>query len=412
MEKEKTKTFDSVIQEKAKLSLNDILGSIVNTTKLSKSLPMSQDGTFEMYSSNEDFQQFCNKSSQRVSAMLEKLCHSITPDININDSEDIDFRRIADISDYLLEKADICLDEHTGVRQKSKQINLTKQMLNKEAIPQSLTDKKPQKEFENKIDNFQLYQPKLKEKPFAITPIELSIRIIIFNVYLYIESSYEIIDGDIDYVHPYLDEITQLELMPSQLLPHTEIEPLPIDETPLHYIDNVEEFNRMLENLNNQKEIAIDLEYHSYRSYQGFTCLMQISTRKEDYIIDTISLRSICYKLNNIFCNPSIIKVFHGSNQDILWLQKDFGVYVVNMFDTYQASVHLLLDKHSYASLVLRYCKINLDKTNQLADWRERPLSDDKILYARNDTHYLLYVYDCMVKELYDKSEGENNDLV
>jgi len=24
------------------------------------------------------------------------------------------------------------------------------------------------------------------------------------------------------------------------------------------------------------KEIAIDLEHHSYRSYQGFTCLMQV----------------------------------------------------------------------------------------------------------------------------------------
>lgn len=200
--------------------------------------------------------------------------------------------------------------------------------------------------------------------------------------------------------------------MPSQLVPHTEIDPLPIDKTPLYYIDNNDEFNKMLENLNTQKEIAIDLEYHSYRSYQGFTCLMQISTRREDYVIDTLSLRSVCYKLNNIFCNPSIIKVFHGANQDILWLQKDFGVYVVNMFDSYQASLHLSLDKHSYASLVLRYCKVNLDKTNQLADWRERPLSEDKLMYARCDTHYLLYIFDCMVKELYEKSEGDNNDLV
>lgn len=177
MEKDNTKTFDSVIQAKAKMSLNDILGSIVTTTKFSKSLPISQDGTFELYSSNEDFQQFCNKSSERVSAILERLCHTITPDINIRDSEDIDFRRITDISDYLLEKADICLDEHTGVRQKSKEINLTKQMLKKEDIPQSVTDKKPQKEFEDKIDNFSPYQPKLKEKPFASTPFELSIRI-------------------------------------------------------------------------------------------------------------------------------------------------------------------------------------------------------------------------------------------
>ncbi|CAN0487631.1 unnamed protein product, partial [Laminaria digitata] len=29
-------------------------------------------------------------------------------------------------------------------------------------------------------------------------------------------------------------------------------------------------------------------------------------------------------------------QVLHGSDQDILWLQRDLGLYVVNMFDTGQ----------------------------------------------------------------------------
>lgn len=32
------------------------------------------------------------------------------------------------------------------------------------------------------------------------------------------------------------------------------------------------------------------------------------------------------------------MKVLHGSDWDILWLQRDFGLYVVNMFDTGQAA--------------------------------------------------------------------------
>lgn len=34
------------------------------------------------------------------------------------------------------------------------------------------------------------------------------------------------------------------------------------------------------------------------------------------------------------------------------------------------------------------------DKRWQLADWRVRPLSEEALLYARMDTHYLLYMYD------------------
>lgn len=34
------------------------------------------------------------------------------------------------------------------------------------------------------------------------------------------------------------------------------------------------------------------------------------------------------------------------------------------------------------------------DKRWQMADWRVRPLSDEALLYARMDTHFLLYMYD------------------
>lgn len=65
---------------------------------------------------------------------------------------------------------------------------------------------------------------------------------------------------------------------------------------------------------------------------------MQISTRTKDYIVDTIELRSELQELNKYFTDPRIIKVLHGSNYDIDWLQKDLGLYVVNLFDTGEAA--------------------------------------------------------------------------
>jgi exosome complex exonuclease RRP6 len=74
-------------------------------------------------------------------------------------------------------------------------------------------------------------------------------------------------------------------------------------------VDNSTTFIEMVEDLNKAKEIAVDLEHHDYRSYHGFVCLMQISTREQDWIVDTLELREELIALNKIFTNPNIIKV-------------------------------------------------------------------------------------------------------
>jgi ribonuclease D len=65
----------------------------------------------------------------------------------------------------------------------------------------------------------------------------------------------------------------------------------------------------MLDKLRCAKEIAVDLEHHNYRSWAGFLCLMQITTREEDFVIDTIALREEMQELNEVFTDPKIVKV-------------------------------------------------------------------------------------------------------
>ena len=87
--------------------------------------------------------------------------------------------------------------------------------------------------------------------------------------------------------------------------------------------------------------IAIDLEHHSLRSFQGLTCLLQLSSDSHDYIVDCLAPAvrpSLGGTLGPILSDPGVVKVFHGANSDIMWLQRDFGLYVVNMFDTGQAA--------------------------------------------------------------------------
>ena len=110
------------------------------------------------------------------------------------------------------------------------------------------------------------------------------------------------------------------------------------DDVPFTWVETKEGLEEMINKLRQAQEIAVDLEHHSYRSFQGFLCLMQISTREEDFIIDTLTLRDELEELNEVFTDPEIIKVFHGAESDIVWLQQNFNLYIVNLFDTFHAS--------------------------------------------------------------------------
>jgi len=70
-----------------------------------------------------------------------------------------------------------------------------------------------------------------------------------------------------------------------------------------------EQLEQLVAKLEGETEIAIDLEQHSYRSFQGFCCLMQVSTRTEDFLIDCLVLRPLMHILNRPFTNPRIVKV-------------------------------------------------------------------------------------------------------
>ncbi|KAJ2890565.1 exosome nuclease subunit, partial [Coemansia aciculifera] len=200
--------------------------------------------------------------------------------------------------------------------------------------------------------------------------------------------------------HPYEYEITHYEA-PSRLFEEAPAqEPGAWDATPFAFVDTEAALGAMLSHLAGAPEIAIDLEHHNFRSFQGFTCLIQISTRTHDFVVDALALRDSLHRLNNVTADPQVIKVFHGAESDIVWLQRDFGVYVVGLFDTYHASHVLNMEHHSLAHLLHVFCAYDADKKYQLADWRIRPIPAEMMRYARADTHFLLYIFDRMRNDL------------
>jgi exosome complex exonuclease RRP6 len=112
------------------------------------------------------------------------------------------------------------------------------------------------------------------------------------------------------YSHPYETEILQMKY-PDAVYRRTE----PVMYSPIHssaaiWVDTFEGVLEMLEELKKAPEIAVDLEHHDYRTYSGLTSLMQVSTRTQDWVVDTLRpWRHKLEVLNEVFANPNIIKV-------------------------------------------------------------------------------------------------------
>jgi cation-transporting P-type ATPase D len=200
----------------------------------------------------------------------------------------------------------------------------------------------------------------------------------------------------------HLDTITTL----STRVPDLKLSPCfpdPLKQTQCSYIDDPLQLAAAATRLAAFTRLALDIEHHSTHTYYGQSCLIQLSDGCEDYIIDAIALRSvIASTLGPLFSNPKILKVVHGGGSDVIWLLRDFGIRLINIFDTEKCCKALgYPPKHrSLRFLCSKFVDIRVDKTLQMADWRQRPLSTELMEYARSDVHWLLYIADCLGKEL------------
>lgn len=194
----------------------------------------------------------------------------------------------------------------------------TKAPRNGKALPNNLTHAahimKPQLKFQEPVDNSNTpFIPKLTSKPNAKVPLQLEKEApAIPDAFKDHIQDLGLIGPQAEiYKNPYEYEIRHVEY-PDHLLQHrTEILFAPLDKTPFTWVDTEEALNELAHKLDEQKEIAIDLEAHEYRSYQGLTCLMQVSTRDEDFVVDTLALRHHMHILNSSFTNEKIVKVWN-----------------------------------------------------------------------------------------------------
>ncbi|KAK6345114.1 exosome nuclease subunit [Orbilia javanica] len=391
---------------------------LVKLVKTAKTLS-SGDIAFNK-SLDAEFSTVLDNTNAKVLGLINDLVRNATDgsDIKFENFEDADsvetrWSVISEVVDFLLEKADMCMDEYTGTVKRGvmqttaaqgnyKSARTEKRTAEgRKAFNKSLHMAKPQLQFKKPLSPLDSspYKPRLEKKPHAIKSLEDSL-------------IPTVVDGREKYPHPYLEEISQYKFPDRVRKVVDPIQYKPFESTSAIFVDSSELLQDMVQELLKAEEIAVDLEHHDFRSYIGLVCLMQISTRDQDWIIDTLKLRDELEILNEVFANPGIVKVFHGAFMDIIWLQRDLNIYVVGLFDTYDAARSLGFTGHSLAFLLKKYIDFDADKSYQLADWRVRPIPQEMLNYARSDTHFLLYIYDNMRNELVGKTNASEEDKV
>ena len=165
------------------------------------------------------------------------------------------------------------------------------------------------------------------------------------------------------------------------------------------YLDTVADVEKFTSEISKTSEIALDTEGASFHRFVDRVYLLQLSTRDRHAVVDPLPM-GVPPGLGALLEDPAVEVVFHDADYDLRLLQQDYGWHIRTIFDTRVAAQLLGYTAFGLAALLERFFDVKLDKKHQRADWSMRPLTDDMLDYAAQDTRWLLQLKDHMSSEL------------
>jgi len=160
-------------------------------------------------------------------------------------------------------------------------------------------------------------------------------------------------------------------------------------QRPLYrYVDTPRELSALMARVAHEPLLAVDTEAASFHRFVDRIYLIQLSTRKETAIIDPLTVGDVA-ALGAVLADPAVEVVFHDADYDLRILDRDYGLRARRLFDTRVAAQLLGEPSIGLAALLEKYAGVHLNKKYQRADWSKRPLTDEMLDYAAEDTRYL-----------------------
>jgi ribonuclease D len=165
-------------------------------------------------------------------------------------------------------------------------------------------------------------------------------------------------------------------------------------------VDDQASLSQLCEKLHPSSWLAVDTEFERVSTYYPELCLVQVSNGDLTAVIDPIAIEDISPLLDLLY-QPSITKVLHSAHQDLEIFFNIKAAVPTPLFDTQLAAPLLgYAQGIGYGNLVKEALSIELDKGHARADWKKRPLTEDKLRYAADDVIYLGKVYEVFIEKL------------
>lgn len=168
----------------------------------------------------------------------------------------------------------------------------------------------------------------------------------------------------------------------------------------INWINSDAELAQHCEIWNTLAFIALDTEFIRVSTFYPIAGLLQVSDGESTYLLDPLLIND-WQPLAAVFNNPQVIKVLHACNEDLEVFSLLTGALPAPLFDTQLAAGYLNIGfSMGYSRLVQQLLGIELPKGETRSDWLQRPLSDLQVLYAAQDTAYLVEVYQTLAQQL------------
>lgn len=165
------------------------------------------------------------------------------------------------------------------------------------------------------------------------------------------------------------------------------------------YLETAAEVEQFVASIQGATTLAVDTEGASFHRYHDRIYLLQLSTPDNHAIIDPLRAGPL-EPLRQILESRQVEIVFHDADYDLRLLHQDYGWHAANIFDTRIAAQLLGIRSFGLAALLEQYFSVRLDKRFQRADWSMRPLSQEMLAYAAQDTVHLLPLRERLRAEL------------
>ncbi len=169
------------------------------------------------------------------------------------------------------------------------------------------------------------------------------------------------------------------------------------------YLKDADEIIAIIAKYVETKMLWIDTEVADFLTRSPKLSLIQILDNLSDRTGQNVTILDVLEQpevvdifVKQIMLNPAIEKVFHHANYDLKYLGKTKAKNVTCTLEMAKKIPHYMLPLPSLSlkTLAEALCNISeVDKSQQLSNWGQRPLTDTQLNYAKMDPVYLAMVH-------------------